>query len=346
MCAMEDAQAPVVAAPARPRIPVSRLALGAAAGAATGVAALASVSGALPALGPDAPALWLGAAGLGTAAGTLLAARRVPAPRLAAAPDPEGLMSPAGDPAPEIPTALLHLVSGATRRATEAAVAELAARFLAVGERVLVIDGARHRGVHAWFGLDERLGLVECLEGRLPLLGLVQSAGHPGLYLLAHGAPTTEERWSRLGRLLDEAWPHFGRILLVLDPGATEPVGDALRGRLLRAWWSGSEPALPKTARALSQRVGIWFGRIDLGGHADLTLEGLPERVRALRALLPMAAEDPAELALPAPAAPAPPKPREAEVLACNLQVRERLRFLIWMRRVQSESQRVELIPA
>jgi hypothetical protein len=345
MCAMEDAHATdVVAAPSRPRVTAARLALGAAAGAATGVATLASISGTLPTLGPDAPTAWAGVAGLGAVAGALLAAR-APAP-VAGATVPAGESHRVSDSAPEIPTALLHLVSGATRRATEAAVTELAARFLAVGERVLVIDGARHLQVHEWFGVDERLGLVECLEGRLPLLGMVQSSGHPGLYLLAHGAPTTEERWPRLGRLFDEAWPHFGRILLVLDPGATETVGDALRGRLLRAWWSGTEAALPKSARALSQRVGIWFGRIDLGLHADLTLEGLGERVRTLRELLPVAVEDAEDLVLPAPVVPAPVRPREAEVLACNLQVRERLRFLIWMRRVQAESQREVLSPA
>jgi hypothetical protein len=56
--------------------------------------------------------------------------------------------------------------------------------------------------------------------------------------------------------------------------------------------------------------------------------------------------EEPDDLVLPEPQMVAPAPPREAEILACNLQVRERLRFLIWMRRVQAESQRVVLSPA
>ncbi len=332
--------APAVAASRRPSIPGSRRVLGAAAGSAVGIAALASASGLLPTLGPESMAAWAGAASLGAAAGALLAGRTRAA---STGPPPAGSAAAA---AAEVPAAWLHVVSGGTRGALEHTLVELVARFLARGERVLVVDGGRRLGLHAWFGADERLGLVECLEGPLPLLGLVQVGGHPGLYVLAHGRPATEERWSRLGHLFEEAWPHFGRVVLVLDPGAHEAVGDALRGRLLRGWWAGGPKELPRIALALSQRLGISFGQLELGDGSEVTLETLRERVGQLRAGLPEAVTEPAALPIPAPSAVAPALQREAEVLACNLQVRERLRFLIWTRRVRAESRREALAPA
>ncbi len=342
MSAMDDAlDALDVAAPRRPRARHLRFLLGAAAGSAAGIAALAAVSGLMPTLGPGTPIAWAGVALLGATAGGVLAAR---SERRA-----EALVADAtatSPSVPEVPTAALHVVSGATRRALEAAVAELAARYLARGERVLVVDAGRRLALHDWFGADPRLGLVECLAGRLPLLGLVQNGGQAGFYLLAHGAPTAQERWSQLGRLFEEAWPHFGRILMVVDPGAQEAIGDALRGRLLRGWWSGAPGALPRPAIALSQRLGIWFERIDLDARADATLETIGERVEWLRALAPAPLAEPVTVPLtPPPVVRATPA-RAPEVLACNLQVRERLRFLIWMRGVQAESRRVAPVPA
>ncbi len=320
----------------------SRLALGAAAGSAAGAAAFAGIAGTLPAPGTDTPVPWAGAALLGAAAGLLLVARGGEADSAGRA----GTRASRADDAFALPVLPLQVVSGGSRTAVEAAVVELAARFLARGERVLVIDGGRRLALHEWVGASPRLGLVECLAGTLPLLGLVQCGGPPGLYVLSHGAPTTEERWSQLDHLLEQAWPHFGRVVLVLDSAAHGSVGDALRGRLLRAWWAGGSGALPRTALALSQRLGIWFVRIDLGARANVTLEGLEERVRELEALLPAPAPEPAPLVLPAPEAPAFAAASAPEVLACNLQVRERLRFLIWMRGLQAESRRAALVPA
>ena len=72
----------------------------------------------------------------------------------------------------------------------------------------------------------------------------------------------------------------------------------------------------------------------------EATLEAMSTRVLVLRPAGP--ATEPAPITAPVLApVPAPRQaPLEPIVLDCDLQVRQRLRFLAWMRRVQAEDQR------
>lgn len=231
----------------------------------------------------------------------------------------------------------VHLVSAADPARAIQGVIEAAREFLFRGERVLIVDAGRRIGLHEAFDRDARWGFGECLQGVFPLLGVIQETGHAGLYLLARGSQGAET-WSALGRLLDDAAPHFTRVILAVDPACPHVAGDALRGRMVEGWWAG-DVALPQSALALSERIGIRF-------------QGL-----ALRATLEDALD--ALLDLPTPAAPLPravmianlppgvrllPKEPEPEPIAVpdvidwNLSVGERLRFLAWARRLQTSS--------
>ncbi len=241
-------------------------------------------------------------------------------------------------------TSWLHVVSGPGPEAIARAVGDLGALFLARGERVLVVDGGRRLRLHQLNGGDERWGLVECLEGGMPLLGALQSGGHPGLFVLAHGAPARAERWERLGALLADARPHFTRVVLALDALAPRAVGEALAGRLLEGWWSERGPALPRSAQALSERLGIALSCMDLPSEVEPLLEASARAAAAPPALPagePEAAAFEAVLRTagdgePAPASAAAP-PAGPPVVASDPQVRERLRFLLWLRRVRAE---------
>src|SRR5439155_3246809 len=101
----------------------------------------------------------------------------------------------------------LHVVCGSTPSAVIRAVLELAARRVALGERVLLVDGSARLRLHERLDRDARWGLLECLAADMPMLGLVQYAGHPGLYLLPYGNADRAVGWSRLGRKLDEVEP-------------------------------------------------------------------------------------------------------------------------------------------
>jgi hypothetical protein len=334
--AVDDSPA---AAPRGPRTILSCTLLGAAEGAAVAAGAFVAAGAALQGAWLDAPLAWAGAIALGAIVGACVALRRRsgPAPKR---PRSRAQLEPA------LPAAWLQVVSGASREVLEATLTEMAARCLARGERVLVIDGGRATALHQTFGGEARLGLTECLREDYPLLGLVQSGGHAGLYLLAHGAPARLTRWSALGRLLEQAWRHFGRVFLVVDATAHHAVGDAVRGRVLEAWWAGASGGVPRVALALGERLGITFRHYGLGDRMHATLETLEARVLELRAGAEQPAPEPADLpARPAPAAE-PVAVARPQVLDCDLQVRERLRFLIWMRRVQAESRRETLVPA
>src|ERR1051326_5995208 len=237
----------------------------------------------------------------------------------------------------------LHVVTGGTPSAVMRAALELAARRLALGERVLLVDGSSRLRLHERLGRDARWGLLECLAADMPVLGLVQYAGHPGLYLLPHGNAERTVGWSSLGRKLDEVVPHFARIVLALDPGSPAGIGDALRGRAMEGWWGGTDRRAETAADLATARFGIVFHGLELASLPDPTLELLAERVRALSPAGP--APEPAPITAPAQLR-LPPAPRpalEPIVLDCDLQVRERLRLLAWMRRVEAEHRRIEV---
>lgn len=255
----------------------------------------------------------------------------------------------------------LHVVSGPDPGCIGRAVAALATSFLERGERVLVVDAGRGLRLHERFGGDARWGLLDCLAGEAPLLGAVQAAGRAGFYLLARGTPARAERWDELSRLLEDARTHFGRVILAIDPRASREAALPLGGRVLEAWWAGAGPSPSRRALALSERLGIVFSCMDLQGLSHPMLEGTDkpaagdEELAAADAgpggfseVTPAPLDDqntgqsgyaglaagPASADVSSVAAPVEAPPR---VLGCDVEVRERLRFLLWMRRLQGE---------
>lgn len=261
-------------------------------------------------------------------------------PRLPIAP-PFGEVATGATPALAGPR--VHVVCGLERRATFRAAFEVAAHALARGERVLLVDGSDRWALHEPLGADARWGLLESLAADLPVLGLVQYAGAPGLYLLPHGRPERAVGWSSVGRKLDEVVPHFGRVVLVLDPQAPVELGDALRGRAMEGWWAGAEGRAGRGRSAAVSRFGILFHALGLQGVAEASLEGLIARVEALGPVAEAPVAVPLAVAEPAVPTVVPANPLEPIVLDCDLQVRQRLRFLAWTRRVQAEHRRAEL---
>jgi len=237
----------------------------------------------------------------------------------------------------------LHVVTGATAMVVTRGALELAARRVALGERVLLVDGSARLRLHERLGRDARWGLLECLAADMPMLGLVQYAGHPGLYLLPYGNADRAVGWSRLGRKLDEVEPHFARIVLALDPHAPGELGDELRGLAMEGWWGVPDGGLAGGADKAVARFGIVFRALDLTDVPEATLEALAARVVALRPPGPVPEPAPV-LAHAVASGPLLERPAlEPIVLDCDLQVRERLRFLAWMRRLQARNRSSEL---
>jgi hypothetical protein len=194
----------------------------------------------------------------------------------------------------------------------------------------------------------------------------VQAAGRAGFFFLAHGAPGGVERWDELSGLLEDAHTHFDRVLLALDPKVPRAAALPLGGRVLEAWWAEPGPGLSRSAVALSERLGISFSCFDLNwlmeamleagpaapapvSDASLALEvtGAPSldsftREDSPAPTVPQSVEEAFE---PVAAGPGPTVATEAfarsgggvVVLGCDPEVRERLRFMVWMRRVRAE---------
>ena len=293
-----------------------------------------------PFVRPIAAAWWPSLAA-GALVGVLLAALTVwfatwlGARRRVALPWARALTHAATHADPALAGPRLHVVSGSTAGAVMRAALELAARRIALGERVLVVDGSAALRLHERLGRDARWGLLECLAADMPVLGLVQYAGHPGLYLLPHGNAERAVGWSSLGRKLDEVVPHFGRIVLALDPHAPAAIGDAVRGRAMEGWWAGTDRRAATAADLATARFGIVFNGLDLSEMSDASLEVMAERVIALRPPGPAPEAAPITARAVPRKPPMPPMAQEPIVLDCDLQVRQRLRFLAWMRRVR-----------
>jgi len=261
----------------------------------------------------------------------------------------------------------LHLVSGPDPARIAQAAAILAGGFAERGERVLLVDAGRRLRLHERYGGDARWGLGECLAGEVPLLGAVQAAGCAGVFFLAHGAPGRAGRWDDLSALLEGARAHFDRVLLALDQKVSRAAALPLGGRVLEAWWAEPGPGLSRSAVALSERLGIPFSCLDLNWLMEAILEAEPaaqarvagpepfvDEVGAVQAaslyaapeVLPAADPGSGEEALEPVGAVSGPAEAieavtcsddEAVVLGCDLEVRERLRFMVWMRRVRAE---------
>ena len=221
--------------------------------------------------------------------------------------------------------AWLQVVSGPDPTRLARGLLELAAVLLARGRRVLVVDGARRLRFHATLGHEGEPGLLECLAGELPVMEAIRGGAGDALCFLPRGDPMRVEVWPPLGRLLAAARPQFDQIVLALDFAAPREVGPALAGLGARGWWCPGD-RVSLLSDALGERIGIPL--------RTLSLRMPEERVREI-ARARAGGEFPRAEAReqgPAPAA------AEPGVVDCDLQVRERLRFLLWMRRVQAES--------
>ena len=233
--------------------------------------------------------------------------------------------------------AALHVVTGRAPTLVVRAVLELAAPRLALGERVLLVDGSPRLRLHERLGREARWGLLECLAAEMPVLGLVQYGGHPGLHLLSHGDSARPADWSRLGRVLAELLPHFGRVIVAIEPSPPIEFGSAIRHLPVEGWWAGRGRDLPLGAGDVVARLSIALQPLELASVLEASLEALAERVGELRRAMPAALPAWGHPAAPREPAEPPPPPLEPIVLDCDLQVVQRLRFLAWMRRVEAE---------
>ena len=223
---------------------------------------------------------------------------------------------------------------------------ELAARDLDRSRRVLIVDGARDLLLDRGFGVEARWGAGECATNALPLLGAVQSLGVPGLFFLARGDVRVRLSGALLGRLLEYARRHFDGVILVVNRAALAASDLDFAGRDAAGWWvDAGKRWFGRTAAAPIAR-GIPFTRLELTAADENPLEALRARVHAAPPAPPIAAVAPAPVVAAERAAFArlarTPLADEGDArtplaVESDAQTRERLRFLIWMRRVQSE---------
>ncbi|MEO5618996.1 MAG: hypothetical protein ABIS67_14600 [Candidatus Eisenbacteria bacterium] len=274
---------------------------------------------------------WAGVALIGALAGLALfaAGRARRRERNGAA----GLASPAADPGDG--SVWLHVVTGGDRKSIARAVCELAAHPLARRQRVVVVDASRHLRLDQVLRLSPRLGFVECLTRGLPALGVLQSGGFTGLFLLARGGRARVTQWLLLDRLLEELRPHFSRVILAFDESIPTVVGGVLAGRWFRAWWAGPGPAARRAGSRAAARLAITLTDLELGPVPKASLEALEARLVSLAGVVSLA---------PAPCQPSADVPvvfrvSPPAVLECDLQIRQKLRFLAWMRKMRAERQ-------
>ena len=249
-------------------------------------------------------------------------------------------------------------VVGASPSLLAHAVCEVAAPFIARGERVLVLDVSRAGSSERQLVAPARWGLGECLAGLLPLLGAVQSGGVAGLHVVPRGAAFAPNRAARAScaPLLDQATRHFARVILAVD-GAS-PWLEGAAGRRLDAWWFGSAGEKTGQVQRIPSNPIEWLC-LRLTPSSRKPLEVLRQRVEAYRGATRLAASrratsssrlrtprraaEPNRTPAAAPRAAADrdgfqPERREPVLISGDSRTRERLRFLVWMRGVGRNS--------
>jgi len=207
----------------------------------------------------------------------------------------------------------LHLVSASSGEPLERALIEIGSAFGGPGVRVALVDGARRLRVHDRFRIAERPGLLECLAGEAWASDCARPV-REGLWLMPRGGPLRAEAWPQLGRVLDELRPRFDRVVVALDFATPHEAGPPLAERGAVGWWCHENGALGLPS-ALAERLGIPLRNL-----------GLPPPDEVLHEVT--VARPPARVEVP------------PTLVDCDLQVRERLRFLLWMHRVRDESRR------
>jgi hypothetical protein len=270
---------------------------------------------------------------LGPAGGA--ASARTSRRRGRAARSAEGLVSVAEA---AISPAWLQVVSGAGAEPLALGILELADALVGRGQRVLLVDGARRLRLHDRLDREGSPGLLECLLEQLPLVECIQGGGGERLSFLPRGNPMRHEAWPHLGHLLRESRTHFDRVLLALDFAAPHEVGEGLAGLEVAGWWAPDESS-PALATALAERIGIHLRSLRLTADREVLHEPRPRSVMAppTRPLALTAGRPTGARGGGGPGA----RPRgESGVVDCDLHVRERLRFLLWMRGLQAVSPR------
>ena len=234
--------------------------------------------------------------------------------------------------------AWLHVVSGPDPARLRRGLLEAAAALVGHGERLLIVDGARRLRFHDAMRRESGPGLLECLIGELPVLEAIQGGVAENPCFLPRGNPMRPEVWSQLGRLMLELRTRFDRVLLALDFAVPHAVGPALEGLEAAGWWCPDDGASILSA-ALAERIGIPLRNMMLSMSEEVLDEIAGQSVGAFEAgpgspAAPIALRerDPWDLGVGSRA--------ESQIVDCDLQVRERLRFLVWMRGVQAEGHR------
>jgi hypothetical protein len=253
---------------------------------------------------------------------------------------------PAG-PSLDVP---LHVVTGPHAQRVARGVLELAARFLAAGESVLVIDGSPRLALHARLGCAATPGLVDATEYERAVRDLVAPTACPGCSLLAHGDPLRHVRWPRFAMVYESARAEASRVILGLALDAPRAAGRALAGTPLTGWWAAPDLTC-RPAKGFARRQRIPLSDIELDPMLEPSLDGLRRRSRTLsgsrartpvpvpdaRLLDPVVVEVAAPEPIPSRVAFAPP-PESADVFDGDPRVRERLRFLMWTRRMHADA--------
>jgi hypothetical protein len=233
-------------------------------------------------------------------------------------------------------------VTGAKPALVARAALEVAAHRVAHGDRVLIVDGSPKLRLHERLGRDARWGLLECLAAEMPVLGLVQYGGP------SRALPAAARQRRPLGGLVI-AWAEAGRTPAELQPhhprGGPDGPDHAGRraarpghGGLVGGHGAPDAHACPRTpwgglGIALNPLRPIGHAGSDTRSHVH-TRPGASAPAGPAAELAPITAPVPVIVPAPRPAV------LEPIVLDCDLQVRQRLRFLAWMRRVQAEDQR------
>lgn len=235
-------------------------------------------------------------------------------------------------------TAWLHVVSGPDPEHLTRGLLEAAAALIGHDERLIVVDGARRLRFHDAIRREGAPGLLECLAGELPVFEAIQGGAGEGQCFLPRGNPMRSEAWPQLGRLLLELRTRFDRVLLALDFAVPHEVGPALEGLGAAGWWCPDRSASILSS-ALAERIGIPLQNIRL----SMSEEVMRDIGRMLAGALRSSPAPPAmpDLLLGRGSRRLPAKPpTEPPIVDCDLQVMGRLRFLLWMRGIQSEGHR------
>jgi polysaccharide biosynthesis transport protein len=116
-------------------------------------------------------------------------------------------------------TTCFSVTSGSVSEGKSTTVYNLARAWAKAGKLVLVVDGDTHRASqHQLFGLNNDLGLSDCLAGTVTLHDAALPTKIDGLFVLTAGAVTEAFNAEAMKQLIDSAREHFDIILIDSPP--------------------------------------------------------------------------------------------------------------------------------